>query len=240
MREFIGHRWIPLTKASDTELWSFFDLRLNKRLSNQLRRRRFETPSCSLWRHCNDLRNGVDLCFLYTVHLLELKRVELERIPKLFCVALKITTSIDWDNFDSDNGLALHWIGGRLILMWLKILVPCVTHIQYECIFTKHRLCEHTVIDVVFKAFIWISMIPDNFRSMICWLYFNMLAESWRELLIIEVLRPHLFCCKVNYIPWNMHTVVLCFVVITLSATSHSYKLFTHIIKGCFTARGQS
>ena len=31
--EFTGHRWIPLTKASDAELWS-------------------ETPSSPLWRHC--------------------------------------------------------------------------------------------------------------------------------------------------------------------------------------------
>ena len=32
-REFTGHRWISLTMASDAELWCFFDLRLNKRLS---------------------------------------------------------------------------------------------------------------------------------------------------------------------------------------------------------------
>ena len=44
--EFTGHRWIPLTKASDAELWFFFfDLRLNTRSSNNrgagdLRRRR--------------------------------------------------------------------------------------------------------------------------------------------------------------------------------------------------------
>ena len=31
----------------------FFDLRLNKRWSKQSRRRWFETPSRSLWRHCN-------------------------------------------------------------------------------------------------------------------------------------------------------------------------------------------
>ena len=38
----------------------FFDLRLNKRLSTQSRRRWFETPSRSLWRHCNgdNLING--------------------------------------------------------------------------------------------------------------------------------------------------------------------------------------
>ena len=57
--EFAGHRWIPRTKASDAELWSFFDLRLNKRLSKQSRFWWFETPWRSLWRHCNVL-----LCFL--------------------------------------------------------------------------------------------------------------------------------------------------------------------------------
>ena len=32
--EFTGHRWIPHTKASDVDFDVFFDLRLNKRLSN--------------------------------------------------------------------------------------------------------------------------------------------------------------------------------------------------------------
>ena len=51
--EFTSHRWIPLTKASDEELWCFFYLRLNKRLRKQSRRRWFETPSRLSWRHCN-------------------------------------------------------------------------------------------------------------------------------------------------------------------------------------------
>ena len=50
--ETTGHRWIPLTNASDAELWCFFNLHLNTRLSKQSWRR-FETPSPSLWRHCN-------------------------------------------------------------------------------------------------------------------------------------------------------------------------------------------
>ena len=33
-REFTGHGWIPLTKASGAKLWCF-DLRLNKRFSKQ-------------------------------------------------------------------------------------------------------------------------------------------------------------------------------------------------------------
>ena len=35
--ESTGHRWIPLTKASDAKLWYFFDVRMNKRLSKQNR-----------------------------------------------------------------------------------------------------------------------------------------------------------------------------------------------------------
>ena len=57
--EFTVHRPIPLTKASHA--WSFdvfFDLCLNKRLSKQSRGWWFETPSGSLWRHCNALAIG--------------------------------------------------------------------------------------------------------------------------------------------------------------------------------------
>ena len=39
----------PVTWSFDV----FFDLCLNKQLINQSRCRWFETPSCSLWRHCN-------------------------------------------------------------------------------------------------------------------------------------------------------------------------------------------
>ena len=49
--EFTSHRWIPRTKASDAELWYFFDLHLNERLSKQSWGWWFETPSCPLWRH---------------------------------------------------------------------------------------------------------------------------------------------------------------------------------------------
>ena len=51
--EFTGPRWIPHTKASDAELWCFFDLRLNKRLSKQSWGWWFETLSHPLWRHRN-------------------------------------------------------------------------------------------------------------------------------------------------------------------------------------------
>ena len=51
--EFTGLRWIPRSKASDAELWCFFDRRLNKRLSKPSWGWWFETLSCPSWRHCN-------------------------------------------------------------------------------------------------------------------------------------------------------------------------------------------
>ena len=40
----------PVTRSSDV----FFGQRMNKRMIKKLRRRWFETPSCQLWRHCNE------------------------------------------------------------------------------------------------------------------------------------------------------------------------------------------
>ena len=51
------HRWWVESPHKgqwcDVELWYFFDLRLNKRLSKQNRRRWFVMPSRSLWCHCD-------------------------------------------------------------------------------------------------------------------------------------------------------------------------------------------
>ena len=52
---FTGRRWIssrrPVTRSFDV----LFDLCLNKQLCKQSERMWFETPPCSLWRHCNEL-----------------------------------------------------------------------------------------------------------------------------------------------------------------------------------------
>ena len=48
-----GNRGIPLKRPMTQSFGVFFDLRLNKPLSKQSRRRWFETPSRSLWRQCN-------------------------------------------------------------------------------------------------------------------------------------------------------------------------------------------
>ena len=61
----------PVTGSFDV----FFDLRLNKQLSKQWRPRRFEMPSHSLWRHCNEVTNNTippaatDALVLLTLYL---------------------------------------------------------------------------------------------------------------------------------------------------------------------------
>ena len=62
--EFPSQR--PVTRSFDV----FFDLHPNKRLTKQLRRRWFETPSRSLWRHYNVSRKCIcnlhDVCRVYS------------------------------------------------------------------------------------------------------------------------------------------------------------------------------
>ena len=43
----------PSQRPGKRSFYVFFDLRLNKRLNKPSRRWWFETPPCSLWRHCN-------------------------------------------------------------------------------------------------------------------------------------------------------------------------------------------
>ena len=51
--DFNNDRWIPPKRQGTRKFKGFLDLRLNKRLSKQSRDWWFETPSRSLWCHCN-------------------------------------------------------------------------------------------------------------------------------------------------------------------------------------------
>ena len=51
--ESIGHRQTPLTKASFAELWCFLLSAPEQTVEKTIGRWLFETPSRSLWRHCN-------------------------------------------------------------------------------------------------------------------------------------------------------------------------------------------
>ena len=53
--ELTGPRWFPSQRPVTRSFDVFFDLRLNKRLSKQSWGWWLETPSSSLWRHCDGL-----------------------------------------------------------------------------------------------------------------------------------------------------------------------------------------
>ena len=68
--EFTGHRWVPLTKASDAELWCFFICTLNERLSKKNWGWLFRSQSHSLWRHCNEICTRLSYPLIYCLSLL--------------------------------------------------------------------------------------------------------------------------------------------------------------------------
>ena len=83
VRESTGHWWIPLTKASDAELWCFLWSAPEQTVKKYLRRRWFETPSLSLWRHCNVIHWGLDkMPQFYRRHSVKFSRFE----TILFCL----------------------------------------------------------------------------------------------------------------------------------------------------------
>ena len=77
----------PVMRSFDV----FFDLRLKKRLGNQSRRRWFETPSRSLWCHCNV--TAVDLYVLRYMHH------EKMPIDRPFCQGQPHDDVIKWKHF---------------------------------------------------------------------------------------------------------------------------------------------
>ena len=56
-------------KASNAELWFFFELPLTGRLSKQWWGWWFETPSCPLWRHRNGLKHTCRPSRVESIHL---------------------------------------------------------------------------------------------------------------------------------------------------------------------------
>ena len=92
--EFTGHRWIPRTKASDTELDAFFDLRPNKRLNKQSEGWWFETPQRSLWHHCN-----VTAAWLRSLHTL---RDFVRKLQIKFLIE-NIPSSKEWNHFMNEK-----------------------------------------------------------------------------------------------------------------------------------------
>ena len=130
--EFTGHRWIPLTKASDAEPSCFLWSAPKKRLSKPSRRRWFETPSRSLWCHCNvPIQKSVGSSYLF--------QLAIHSSYKSNCVfirnhnsdgccngSLHKQNSIRWDGFTARNR-GIEFILTAVVIVYPKSLK---THTQ--------------------------------------------------------------------------------------------------------------
>ena len=103
VRGTTGRRWIPLTNASDAERWVLLVLRLHKRLSKQSRCWRFETPSCSLWLHCNAFE-----ILIWSSMLANLCHLERYGMIRAFCYACTLKRKVSHNDYFVITGCA--WV----------------------------------------------------------------------------------------------------------------------------------
>ena len=106
---FLGE--LPAQRPMTRSFHVFFDLHLYKRLSNQPWCWWFETPSCSLWRHCNGFRHTLTAAIraLLSHEPITSPRIEfisLDNSPAS-CV---FTNSISIDLITTKDRFCLSWI----------------------------------------------------------------------------------------------------------------------------------
>ena len=94
--KFIGPGEFPTQKPVTRSFDVFFDLRLNKRLSKQLWGWWFETPLCSLWRHCDAQDH---CCYQSGLSSLWLRNMHSESAPPV-CVAVGTSALIGHSDDD--------------------------------------------------------------------------------------------------------------------------------------------
>ena len=106
----------------------FFDLRQNKWLSKQSRRRWFDTPSRSLWRHCSMNFNPILTLVTWPV------RGRLAAIP-LICSKPNCDFRLNHCNLVTPYGdmdLGQHWLSNELLRGGTKpLLVPMLANHQW-------------------------------------------------------------------------------------------------------------
>ena len=123
--EFPSQR--PVTQRFDV----FFDLRLNKRLSKQSRGWWFETPSHSLWRHCNVGSIIIQCNMLYVFCTCEILQNCISNI--IPCDILIYTFHIAKTAFNHFHGKNTRWYNfkswlyGKFVVLFL---IGCTVRLQ--------------------------------------------------------------------------------------------------------------
>ena len=137
--EFTGpgefHTQRPVTRSFDV----FFDLRLNKRLNKQQWGWWFETPSWSLWRHCNERASyapRVSMSWRHNVQLDTLshpKPTSIIHVPSHTCICLcSLRLCQDISSKHIHNDLTLKQLGTFRKYIIFIILFPISVIFLYE------------------------------------------------------------------------------------------------------------
>ena len=122
VRKSTGHRWIPLTKTLTRSFNVFFDLHLNKRLSEQSRRLWFETPSGLSWRHCNAMkisRKTPHSTLVKTWYGSSLMSVMCERSFAIAIIVLCAISNFIWPRYIKS-----------LLYMYMYYFIMCISQCQ--------------------------------------------------------------------------------------------------------------
>ena len=111
----------PITRGFDV----FFDLCLNKQLKKS-RRRWFETPSRSLWRHCNESPRHLFQVSSHVIHILisQLRSYSLQIHNRMITTSIRKTTS----QCHSGEIIIWHWVN----LMGPSKAIYVVTELEHH------------------------------------------------------------------------------------------------------------
>ena len=131
----------PVTRSFDV----FFDLHLNERFSKQSKDRWFETPSRSLWRHCNDhiifhkghgnqkpsARDDVSLSYLL------FHAMEANNFPVFFSYLQLYHTGLLW--YQQCMGLQMLWwnLNETVFCRHIAISQYCNIYSAWDCTLMK-------------------------------------------------------------------------------------------------------
>ena len=112
----------PVTRSFDV----FFDLRLNKRLSKQSRRRCFETLQRSLWRHCNAtlLPSKLDCQWLHVAKMSILKWPTISHEISRYSNGLHIEAETNGRHFADDIFKCI--LANENVRIPIKMSLKCV------------------------------------------------------------------------------------------------------------------
>ena len=198
----------PVTRSFDV----FFDLRLNKQLSKQSRRRWFETPLRSLWRYCNDLPvselifppTSVVIITLLHVHIIDEKKHQKTRPFVLSaCISCACATiNFRLRRLKGGSSMAIGALVTNCYFIELRL-----REMRARVVFDGHRLgaSPSTIVEsrerVAIKTMLRVTKVTEIHR-------FKFTVWSCKLQWMIYIMQPKVSCMAAAAVSAIEHTAV--------------------------------